>query len=309
MQVCLLSQTDCAGQNYLLAEAMRKYLGWDAKSFSMANTYLEYPTDGILTQETVSEIRDFAECSDLFIFQDILSKVPGFRIDRMANKNNTIIYGLGSLMRNNLNAVMDYVKVGWHVLPPLSDPTITRYIGGAPFEAIIVDPLVWEQPITRRDDGIITICHAPTKSVKGEELFAKMVTEIEGVEWLVIKNKTWKEALELKSKAHIMLDSISDESYGLNCLEGLVLGQSVISSIAPWCYLVNKSLSIRSIWKSDNNEVVEILKDNVKLWRKHQGKEELNDYLMSERENIYNTYSQEIQADNWEAYVDWVMRG
>jgi hypothetical protein len=195
---------------------------------------------------------------------------------------------------------MDYVKVGYHVLPPLSDPTIAQYIGGAPFEAVIVDPLVFSQPINRNEH--ITICHAPTKTEKGEELFAKLVTEVDDVEWLVIKNKTWKEALELKSKAHIMLDSISDESYGLNCLEGLVLGQSVISSIAPWCYCLNPDLPMRSIWNDTNDEIVDKIKEIVDIRRKYY---ELETYETW----VADRFSPLNQALKWEKYVEWCVEG
>lgn len=300
MRVTLLSVTDSAGQNFLLADAMRKFLGYDAKSFSLANTYLDYRTDGIITEENVDDIKDFAKGSDLFIFQDILFKVPGFRIDKMANKNNTIIYGLGTPMRRNLPAIMDYVSVGWHVLPPLSDPTITRYIGGAPFEAVIVDPLVWAVKHNRRDDGIITICHAPTKTEKGEELFTKLTTEVENVEWLVVKNKAWIDAIKIKAKAHIMLDSISDESYGLNCLEGLVMGQTVISSIAPWCYCLNPDLPMTSIWKNSNDEIVEKIKEAANIQKSKQ---------VDNRDWVEKTFSQLSQALKWEQYIKWVLNG
>jgi len=293
MRVCLLSQADSAGQNFLLADAMRKYLGWDAKSFSLSNTYLDYPTDGIYHPGD-NDIRDFAVGANLFIFQDTLFRIPGMRIDKLANKNNTIIYGLGSPMRNNLSAIMDYVKVGYHVAAPLSDPTIAQYIGGSPFEMVMIDPRITELTKNIKRNDKITICHAPTKE-KGAEVFLDAVKDLD-VEWMLIKGKSWEDAIKLKATAHILLDSLSDRSYGISILESLYMGQVCAGNMSNWCYALNPDLPVL---KTTTKIIQETVKHAIAL---------------TENDNYKNTgiawvtkYLPENRISLWESYIKYVM--
>lgn len=309
MKVLYLSMTDSAGQGNLLVKAMRDCLGWNAKNVILQQTYLNYDADWTFSGNQ-KEVAEFAEDADLFIFQDILFGIPGGpKFNRLCNPDNTIIHGLGSNMRANIPAIMDYMRTGFHVLPPLSDPTIARYIGGAPFEAVIVDPRIKEltKEIPRNDR--ITICHAPTKDMKGEEEFEKAVKELD-VDWLVVKGKTWEEAIKEKAKAHIILDSLGDESYGLNCLEGLVMGQLVISNISPWDYCLHDDLPIRSLWNR-KYKLTEILEQEITIINTDPRKgsphysEDAETYV---KNWVYKRFSPAVQARNWKKYIEWAMQ-
>jgi len=294
MRIFLISQYDCAGQNYLLAQAMRNHLGWDAKAMTLSQTYLNYPTDW--TMDNRDEAQEFAEGADVLIFQEVLFKVPGMKLEKLALPDNTIIYGLGSMMRSHLLDTVNYMRNGYHILPPLSDPTITQYIGGAPFEAIIVDPRIEDLVKGIKRNKTITISHAPTKEMKGEETFEKIVKEL-GVEWMVVKGKSWEEAIKERAKAHIMLDSLGDVSYGLACLEGLVLGQAVVSNISPWCYALHPDLPMITLWKEDIQKAIKAaITYKMRLQLLKDGKSWVKNY-----------FSPDVQASNWENYIEFAI--
>lgn len=301
-KVALISEADSAGQNFLLAKAMRDFLDWDATAYTCNETYLKYETDVLLTPENVKEHKANIESADVLIFQDLLRTIPGLRLDKVANIRNTVIYGLGSPMRNNLLTVQDWVRKGWHVLPPISDPTITKFVGGALFEAIIVDDRVFDIQADRPQGSEITICHAPTKSEKGEELFATLMTELEDVKWLVVKGKSWEDALKLKSTAQIMIDSISDESYGLNCLEGLAMDQTVVSNISQWDYVLHNDLPIHTIHNKTTKQMITLFKKLIEYCRNNP------DTNYQQIRWVRSKFSAYIQAYNWQKYLNWAIR-
>jgi hypothetical protein len=273
---------------------MRKYLGWDAKSFSLAQTYLNYETDGIISQDNIDDARDFAGGADLLIFQDYLFRVPGFRLDKIAKPRNTIIYGLGSLMRDNLNAVMDYVKVGWTVAAPISDPTISRYIGGSPFEMVMIDERIHKLTENIKRNEKVTICHAPTKE-KGAEVFMDAINNLD-VEWLLIKGKRWEDAIKLKATAHILLDSLTDSSYGISILESLYMGQQCAGNISNWCYALNPDLPV-------TNTTLETMKTDIErmITSLNNQEEECN------RQEWAKKFLPKNKIIQWERFIKYTM--
>jgi hypothetical protein len=301
MQVCLLSESDSAGQNFLLAKAMRDHLGFDAKSFTVNATYLNYQTDQFLTGDT-TDLAEYASSADLLIFQDRLFEIPGAKLKKVANQGNTIIWGHGTPMRNNMLGTIDYIKAGWHVLPPLSDPSLAAYIGGAPFVAKIVDQYAFDIPTGKRFDKLHVV-HAPTKGIKGEEHFAKIVDTIKDLvefEWMVIKKLPWKETLELKAKSHITLDSIvPDQGYGLNCLEGMALGHIVMSNISSWCYCIDENLPIHNIRDCSPELVGAVLMQYIKNYDETVERREFARGWVEQR------FSPIAQASKWSHYIDW----
>ena len=272
---------------------------------TLSQTYLNYPTDW--TMDNRDEAQEFAEGADVLIFQEVLFKVPGMKLDKLALPDNTIIYGLGSMMRSHLLDTMNYMRNGYHVLPPLSDPTIAQWIGGAPFEAIIVDSRIEDLVKGIKRNKTITISHAPTKEMKGEETFEKIVKEL-GVEWMVVKGKSWEEAIKERAKAQIMLDSLGDVSYGLACLEGLMLGQEVISNISPWCYALHPNLPMKTLWKKDEKQIAESLIHAIITCKdERDGALNIKGQRKFDKLWVENHFSPGIQARNWERYIEFAI--
>ena len=322
MQVLLISYMDNGQQHRLLAEAMREYIGWDAKSIVNKESYLGFKTDWTV-KDDLEEAAEFAKTADMMIFQDMLLDIPNMGLVELAGHRNTIINGTGTLMRNSINVLLNMQMDGWAVVPPISDETIASKLFPAPFENVIV-PI---EEITKATDHIsrnevVTVCHAPTKSVlKGTDLVESILRPLdeEGViKYLPIKGMAWNEALRAKATAHITIDSLGKEfegepkfpaAYGAgNALEGLVLGHIVIGRVSPWCYALHPDLPIVSTWGREE-KTKEIIKENIEFGAKPLTKNEELYTALKERQIgwVKTHFSAENQIQKWKHYINWVM--
>lgn len=327
MRVFLAARLDNGQQNHLLAKAMRDYLGWDAKSLVMNESYLGYKTDWT-AKDNLDEAREFAKEADLFVFQDMLIDV----FDEMKNEvkdkcgllkstgiKNTIINGTGTLMRDNINVLLNMQLEGWAVVPPISDETIAGRLLPAPFENVIV-PV---EKIRELTDGIqknktISVCHAPTKKeLKGTELvesILKPLDEAGVIQYVPIRNMAWREALKAKAACNMIVDSIGQEmpgepkfpaTYGAgNALEGLVLGQTVVSRISPWAYALHPDLPITTTWGGDAKDVIE---GTITMASEMNGCDALDIVQERGKKWVSDNFAAENQIEKWAKYIEWVM--
>jgi len=308
---------DNGQQNRLLADAMRKYLDWDAKSIVMKESYLGFKTDWT-TEKNASEAMEFAEDTDLFIFQDMMSFNDVFDVRDYCGHRNTIITGTGTTMRNATNVLLNMQQEGWAVVPPISDDTIATKLFPAPFENVIVpiDEILEATKDIKRND-IVTVAHAPTKTaIKGTDIVESILKPLEEegvIKYLRIQNMPWIEALRAKATAHITIDSVGKEwpteekypaAYGAgNALEGITMGHLVIGRVSPWCYALHPDLPIETIWGKEE-KLKETILETVKLMKK----ESLAKIIRNEQlEWAKRHFSAEIQIMKWQRYIEWVM--
>lgn len=308
MRVLLLSETDCTGQNALLAKTMIEHLGWEARTITSVATYLDYPTDWVVSQNTEEDVLDmaeFAKTTDLFIFQDVLLDYDGLGLVELCHHKNTIISGQGTLMRANIQLLAEMALDGWHILPPLGYPEIASKLGGAPFENWMVDCdriLDLSRDIKKRDK--ITVCHAPTNQLlKGTKRWQEIVSKFDDVEFMLITGTPWEETIKKKAEAHILVDSLGEDHYGAgNCMEGLLQTQAVLSSISPWDYCLHPDLPILTTWYGLEEM---ILGNAINNWRTEPEKTEKR--LGCQRRWVMRNFSPENQIRKWENYIKWVM--
>jgi hypothetical protein len=305
MRVFLIATHDNAQQHWLLAKAMRDYLGWEAMSMVKKSSYLGYETDWTVENNT-EEAKEYIKTADLLIFQDMLLDIEGLGLQQKANKKNTIINGTGSMMRIHLPVILADQRDGWAVVPCLADETLSTVLCAPPFENWIV-PIEKIREITRgmKKNNGISICHAPTKTdVKGtmiiEEILQHYIESGE-IEYERISGISWEEAIKRKAKHNIILDSFGNltSSYGAgNALEGLVLGQTVVSKISPWCYALHPDLPMTTTFGKDQKEVI----DNT-IHRRRNGITTCDWGRMW----VERHFSAENQITHWEHYINWVM--
>jgi len=305
MRVLLLAETDNAQQNFLLAQAMRKYLGWEAKSMVCRETYLGYPTDWTVEKD-MDEAAEYARDTDLIILQDQLFDFEEIPLRKWATHKNTIINGTGSRLRERV----DYWRMeqfrGWKIFPMQCDTTLSTKLCAPPFENWIC-PI---EQINEYANGIeknnkISVCHAPTKiKYKGTEQFEEILKpyiESGEIEYKRITGLTWEEAIKEKAKYHIILDSLGDTHYNAgNSLEGLVLGQTVVSNIDPWCYCLHPDLPMKTLWNSDTKEVIQKViekeKTTISLIEKDYAEEWVKEHFGAENQIV-----------KWKHIINWVM--
>lgn len=319
LRVFLFARTDNCQQHWLLAKAMRDYLGWDAKSCVKHNTYLGYPTDWILKNDT-QEAAEFIKTADLIILQDAMLAPEHLDIPKYATTHNTIINGTGTAMRSVMGVLAGSQYDGWVVLPNLADETVSTHIGFTPFENWIL-PVEEIDALTKgieKNDGI-SICHAPTAAgVKGtekiERILQPMIDSGE-ITYERIQALSWEEAIQHKAKHNIILDSFGTvtKTYGAgNALEGLILRQRVISHISPWAYAIHPDLPMTTTWMKDIGEVVkeEILNIQDTINAIHHAKEEyMSLATRNERARRWaiEHFNAGKQIQHWKHFVEWVM--
>jgi hypothetical protein len=304
MRVFLFAYADNAQQHFLLAQAMRDHLGWDAKSMVVKKGgYLGYKTDWNMDDNS-EEAKEFIKDADLLIFQDRLMDA-GLGLKEKAYYKNTIINGTGSMMRANTEVLREDQQHGWAIVPMLCDASLSTKICAPPFEN-------WIVPIERIEElakGIeknnrISICHAPTKlNRKGTTQFEetlKPYIESGEIEYDRITGISWEEAIKRKAKCHIVLDSLGDTYYNAgNSLEGLALGQTVISNIDEWCYCLHPDLPMTTTMGKDLKEVIH----NAIKREQCGGIDEEKGW---EWEWVVKHFSAENQIKHWEHYINWV---
>jgi hypothetical protein len=323
MKVILTSYSDNGGQQQLLAESMRKYLGWDALNFALYKNPLGFKCD-TCGEDGLEIAREHAKDADLYITQDALREDVDATLELIDPKSkksvfgpkNIIINGTGTMMRNNLDPLVQMQLQGWCVIPPMCDDSISSHLVGVPFENWMVDTdkideLVGEN--WRRRNNVVKVCHAPTKrDVKGTIWIEKVIQPLvdEGIiEYERITGVSWEEAIKRKSMCEIVLDSFGDvtATYGAgNALEGLAMGKTVISKISPWAYALHPDLPIHTNWGMNDKQTEELVREIVgEINVAGSISNELNaDFKMSW---VYEQFAPKYQIQRWKHFIDWMM--
>lgn len=311
MKALLIALSDCTGQNAMLKRAAEKNLGWKVRSLVKAKTYLGYETDlWARNEEDMQVAAEFAQDCDLFIFQDFLMDFEelGLNLKNLCHQKNTVITGQGSIMRANMSALLSMQLNGWHILPPMGDPTIAPYLAAAPFEHWMID-VDRINELTRgieRNDKI-TICHAPTRPRrKGTATWERIVKEFD-VEWLPVMGVSWEEAIRRKAVADIVVDSLGDIQYTAgNCFEGLAMGQEVVSNISQWCYCLHRGLPIIPT-NGTKDEAIRnaITRAKARIESRKMGRQtRLN---LANKLWVNKHFGPMAVTDGWRRYVNWMM--
>jgi hypothetical protein len=304
-RVFLFSIMDNAQQHWLLAKAMRDYLGWDAKSMVVRENYIGYKTDWTFEKDK-DEAAEFIKDADLIMFQDRLLDAPGLGLQEKAYYKNTIINGTGSMMRANIQSLREDQQHGWAIVPMLCDTTLSTHLCAPPFENWIV-PIEEIEKISKgiEKNNKISVCHAPTKlGHKGTAQFEEILQpyiESGEIEYDRITKVSWEDAIKRKARCHIVLDSLGDTHYNAgNSLEGLVLGQTVISNIDQWCYCLHPDLPMITTMGKELEDVIE-----------HAIRREQCDGIKEEKEIacewVVKHFSAENQIKHWKHYIKWVV--
>ena len=86
----------------------------------------------------------------------------------------------------------------------------------------------------------IRICHAPTnRYYKGSEVIipiCKQLAKEKGIEFILIENKPFSEAQEIKKSCDILIDQVYNRGgwgYGMNSVEALSMGLCCVTELLP----------------------------------------------------------------------------
>lgn len=312
--ILCLAPFDNGGQLALLSEALNKYTNLDSRCLTFTQTYLQYDTDLLLSDfDTLTkqyELRDLVKSADFFIFSELLPNDPNIKdilinlgIHQNINPRNTIIRTAGSYSRVNAeHYLLEWMRHEWIYAGPYSDWALYRTIGRiAPVNYICpVDKI----PKAKPPKDKIRICFAPTKKEKGIDEFTNVMTALieryDNVEVAPITNKTWKEAIEIKSTCNITFDQFMLSHYANSSIESMYLKHAVLSKISSWCFLIHPELPIGVV--SNEQELEEELEYLIN-----------NPYKIKEigeagREYTLKQHHPKVVAKQWENLIAHVLK-
>ena len=262
MQVVCLSWFNNGNQHQLLAEALRKYSDYEAIHINIVKTKpMLYDSDVWLAEvntpkkqrELMNKIKD----ADFFIFSEFLpnsremkSILKPLGIYEKVTPDNTIIRTGGSVVKYNAeHYLLEQIKHGWMYTGGFHDFSISSKIGLVAPTSNICPIDMLHEPNPPEDK--VRICFAPTKEVKGVKPFTRVMKRITkefgDVEFVPITNKTWREAVKIKSECQITLDQFWIPTYANSAIESMYLKHVVFSRIDLWTSLLFPDLPIVNV--------------------------------------------------------------
>ncbi|MCF2680717.1 glycosyltransferase family 4 protein [Faecalicatena contorta] len=110
----------------------------------------------------------------------------------------------------------------------LPDVEVPVYVVPLRMDISKFSPIYPEKEVSRP-----VIVHAPSKrGIKGTEYVLDAIKELGNeVEFILVENKTQKEAFELYKKADIIIDQLLAGTYGVFAIEAMALGKPVITYV------------------------------------------------------------------------------
>lgn len=252
MRVMLISGWyDNGGLMNTLARAFRDHLGIDAKQLVNNVSYLGYPYDWRIGETDPDEIMDFAKDCDFFIFGDQLYNTESLPFISLLRPGNCCICGTGTMLLANIAETHRLQMASGIpvVLPFKSGEHFYNRLFVFPLDFVIID----SKRITDLTRGIkrndeVTFCHAPTSTAKKNTDFIKTAIDLfPDVNFEFIVGKSWEDAIKAKARSHVLINSVGGRTYGLNCLEGLVMGQQVVTDLGPWTYMMYPDIPMTTV--------------------------------------------------------------
>lgn len=294
---------DSGAQGYLTADAMRRYLGWDAKCLCFQQSYLGYDYDWVrgfnISDESV--LKYAADCS-MVIFMDSPEVFRDFKLAQAIQGIPTCVLGVGTGLRLRSNyTLMDQITGRLPVIVPPHDETLVNAVCGVPFDFVIVDIDEIDR-LTQPQHDEFTICHAHTRALnKGHDQLVEIIKRIPYNKEQIFQ-QPWAQSIATKSRSHVVLDDFYHPSYGLNVLEAAVMRQHVVSSIGPWCYFIDPELPFGSCHpsitgKSVVDGAIDMIEDMV---------EEKGPDLEVARKWVEDKHHAKNVAPKWRWFAKWL---
>ena len=331
MKILLVSNMDNGQQMQLLAEALRKYTDHDALHLNQIRTFLDYDTDlwiGDFANNFEGVKRRTEGYDDFFIFSEIIpdelslmmpkglrKNLTSLDVFKKLTKHNTIIRMAGSLSRMSYKErYYAQLKRGWVYAGGYHDFSIASQVGlVAPTRNICpIDKI--PEPTPPKDK--IRICFSYTKWGKGGDEFTNVMNilteEYDNVEPVLIKGKSWRETIEIKSTCNINFGHIKRPSkvsapiekvykiltYANSPIESMWLKQPVVSKVDLWTRTLYPDLPIIVI--RSEKELYDALKELI------EHPEVMNEIGAKGKEFVTKYHHPKVVAEQWDKLMQFV---
>lgn len=294
---------DSGAQGYLTADAMRRYLGWNAKCLSFHRSYLGYDYDWVRGYNVSDdEIIKYASDCSMVIFMDTMDIPRDLKLAPAIQSVPKCILGVGTGIRVRAPyTLMDQITCKLPVIVPPHDETLVNAVCGVPFDFVIVDIEEIDRLVQPKYEEF-TVCHAHTRALnKGHDHLVDIVRRLPYKNEQIFQ-QPWEQSIATKSKSHVVLDDFYHPSYGLNVLEAAVMRQHVVSSIGPWCYFIDPELPFRSCHPAITGKpVVEGALDLIDAIRRGDGPN-----LDVARSWVETHHHAKNVAPKWRWFAKWI---
>lgn len=211
MKIVSLATLDWGGNSYFLSQAIRETTEHRSRAVRLKKHDLDFPHD--LMDIGEKNIEKLLRWCDVVHIHDAFN--------RKAYDKPVVMTYHGTRYRNHWKKYNDLLaERGW--FGTVSTVDLTRF--GLPYLPDCRPDLseYYDPP----DE--FTVAHAPTnRRYKGTERVIA-ACEYLGVKLVLVENTPWQECLELKGRAHVLVDQFT-YGYGNNAIEAWSMGMPVIS--------------------------------------------------------------------------------
>ena len=268
MKVAIYSKTPLAAAPWELWKALKKYTDIDAVLINETAKYpdgREFPYHLLMTTANGTARRALLE-SDLWHVHNYLTPVLV-----QHRKEQKVMAQFHSIPRlGNWKQLMQFADKSYTIDQPLH-----RREYKLPGLPNIIDP---DELVPKKKPLTITIAFAPTNrfaidypSSKGYYEVRKVLSELalkRGVEIIWIEGKPYFENLELKSRAHILIDDVITGNWHRTSLEGACFASVVVNRTNkyPFFYASIDNLKERLIWLIDHPATMRDIQERSRLW-------------------------------------------
>jgi len=288
VKVAIYSKTPLAAAPWELWKALKKYTNINA---TLINETCRYP-DGrefpyhLLMTTTNGTARKALLQSDLWHVHNYLTPVL-----IRHHKDQKILAQFHSIPRlGNWKQLIEFADKCYTIDQPLHKKEYK--LPGLPN---IIDP---DELIPQRKPSTITIAFAPTNrfginypSSKGYYEVRKILSDLavqKGVDILWIEGKPYFKNLELKSKAHILIDDVVSGNWHRTSLEGACLASVVVnrSNKYPFFSANIYNLKERLAWLIEHPKTMKNIQERSRLWvlQEWHAMDKIKEYVKAYRE-------------------------
>lgn len=133
----------------------------------------------------------------------------------------------------------------------------------------------------------------------------KPLVESKEVEYERITGVTWEEAIKRKAKHHLILDSLGDTHYNAgNSLEGLAMGQMVMTRMDGWCRALHDDNPIDRLTGKETIDEMRTMVQHRTGYQMYGSIELLQKTKKRWATMHFGSYN---QIGKWKNYIEWVM--
>ena len=268
-KICIYARTPLAAAPWELYKCLKKYTTLNVCLVNKRFRYADgrsFPHQHILTPNN-RDVLDIMKGADLWHVHNYWDR----ELDRLKG-NKKVLAQFHSLPRQlNWAELMANADICYTIKQPLHEREYK--LPGLPN---LIDPDEY-RPVLRPNKPI-RIAFAPSsrapigsfqsKGYYEVETVLKKVKELRPVEITWIEGKSYETNLEMKSRAHILIDDVVTGNWHRTSLEGCCFGCAVLNKRehVPFVYADLSILEERLLWLIDNPPILKDFQERARLW-------------------------------------------